>query len=468
MLGVERIGRYEVLGHLASGGMGQVYLARTTGLGGFERQVVVKTLDVVDDEDQFVTMFLDEARLVGSLHHQYIAPVYEVGCDEDGRYFIVMDYIHGETAEAVWRRSHEGDAPAIPTGFALSVVYAVASALDYAHKLCGRDGLPLEIVHRDVSLSNIMIGYQGGVKLIDFGIAKSANRATKTVAGTLKGKFGYLSPEQILRQPVDHRTDVFALGIVLYELTTMERAFLGSSELMTLERITKGDYTPPNKHVANYPQALQAIVEQALAIDPAQRFQSAGEMAHEIESLARALGLALGDPAIIGTMHAFGRNGQTPSQRFARSSQQVRTDRELMARIEAEAAVRDDLTPVVAMPIMPTMPIRPTAPARRLPLALPLPAHLIPDATPTDLPSAVVANVPEEVLDDLTVPVVTPKGGTPLAIGQPQQLSLSYASALRPSTGTAKLLDRRTSRGLWIALVILAIVLGVVVAFVVH
>ncbi len=162
MLGVERIGRYEVLGHLASGGMGQVYLAKTTGLGGFERHVVVKTLDVADDEDQFVTMFLDEARLVGALHHQYIAPVYEVGCDEDGRYFLVMDYIHGETAEAVWKRSHDGDAPAIPIPFALSVVYAVASALDYAHKLCGRDGRPLEIVHRDVSLSNVMIGYDGG------------------------------------------------------------------------------------------------------------------------------------------------------------------------------------------------------------------------------------------------------------------------------------------------------------------
>jgi serine/threonine-protein kinase len=446
MLGVERIGRYEVLSHLASGGMGQVYLARTTGLGGFERHVVVKTLDVADDEDQFVTMFLDEARLVGALHHQYIAPVYEVGCDEDGRYFIVMDYIHGETAEAVWKRSHEGDAPAIPIGFALSVVYAIASALDYAHKLCGRDGLPLEIVHRDVSLSNIMIGYEGGVKLIDFGIAKSANRATKTIAGTLKGKFGYLSPEQILRQPVDHRTDVFALGIVLYELTTMERAFLGSSELITLERITKGEYTPPNKHVANYPQALQAIVEQALSIDPAQRFQTAADMAHEIESLARALGMALGDPAIIGTMHAFGRTGTTKSQRFARSSKQVRTNPELMARIEAEAAAREDKTPVVAMPVM----------------------RVIPEATPTDLQRATVDDVPEEVLDDLTVPVVTPKGGMPLVMEPPQQLSLSYASALRPSTGTAKLLDRHTSRGLWLALAIIAIMLGAIIALAVH
>src|SRR5882757_6932063 len=136
--------------------MGQVYLAKTTGLGGFERHVVVKTLDVDDDDDQFVTMFLDEARLVGTLHHQYITPVYEVGCDEDGRYFLVMDYVHGETAEAVWKRCLE-DGVAIPLGFALTAVTAVARALDYAHRLCAPDGTPLAIVHRDVSLSNVMI-----------------------------------------------------------------------------------------------------------------------------------------------------------------------------------------------------------------------------------------------------------------------------------------------------------------------
>jgi serine/threonine protein kinase len=414
--------------------MGQVYLAKTTGLGGFERHVVVKTLDVSDDEDQFVTMFLDEARLVGALHHQYIAPVYEVGCDEDGRYFIVMDYIDGETAEAVWRRSHDGEAPPISLGFALSVVYAVASALDYAHKVCGTDGKPLEIVHRDVSLSNIMIGYQGGVKLIDFGIAKSANRATKTVAGTLKGKFGYLSPEQILRRPVDHRTDVFALGIVLYELTTMERAFLGSSELMTLERITRGEYTAPSKHVASYPQALEAIIEQALSIDPDDRFQSASEMANEIEALARAAGIALGDTAVVGTMRTFTPKSTTKSQRFARSSSQHRTNPELNV-------VREDPTPVVAMPAM---------------YVPPLPAHLIPESTPVEHPPAVVE---EEILDDLTVPMSTPKGG----------LSLTYASALRPSTGTAKLLPlRKSSLGLWCALAILAISLGAMIALAVR
>jgi serine/threonine-protein kinase len=428
--------------------MGQVYLAKTTGLGGFERHVVVKTLDVADDENQFVTMFLDEARLVGALHHQYIAPVYEVGRDEQGRYFLVMDYIHGETAEAVWKRSHEGDAPAIPIGFALSVVYAVASALDYAHKLCSPDGRPLEIVHRDVSLSNIMIGYQGGVKLIDFGIAKSANRATKTMAGTLKGKFGYLSPEQVLRLPVDHRTDIFALGIVLYELTTMERAFVGNSELVTLERITRGEYTPPSRIVADYPQALEAIVQRALELDPDRRFQTATEMAHELEALGRALGVALGDPAIIGTMRAFGRTGQTKSQRFARATSRVRTDRELMARIEAEAeAQRDDRTPLTPLHAMPTFP-----------------ADLRPESTPTDLPED-VPDVPEIVEEDLTVPVMSPPG--PLAMDLRAPLGVQYASALRPSSGTSRLVPGGI-RPIWIVLAVVAIAIGALIAVAVH
>jgi len=420
--------------------MGHVYLAKTTGLGGFERHVVVKTLDVDDDENQFVTMFLDEARLVGALHHQYIAPVYEVGIDERGRYYIVMDYIHGETAEAVWKRSHEGDAPPIPIGFSISVVYAIASALDYAHKLCGRDGKPLEIVHRDVSLSNIMIGYQGGVKLIDFGIAKSANRATKTMAGTLKGKFGYLSPEQVLRGPVDHRSDIFALGIVLYELTTLERAFMGTSELVTLERITKGEYTLPSRIVANYPQALEAIVQRALELDPDKRFQSAGEMCHELEALARALGMAIGDPAIVGTMHAFGRTGQTKSQRFARASSRVRTDPELIAQIEAASHAREDLTPVVAMAHLP-LPLSP----------------VVADGTPTD-------HIPQHVEDDLTVPVMsTPeRGGLVIA-----PLGVQYASALRPSTGTAKVLPR-DYRALWFAIAVLAVAVGAMVALALH
>ncbi len=327
MFGIQKIGRYEVLNHLASGGMGQVFLARTTGLGGFERQVVVKTLDLSasnDEDDAFVTMFLDEARLVGALHHQYIAPVYEVGCDEEGRYYIVMDFVHGETAEAAFRVSGERSVRP-PLSFSLTVVSCVASALDYAHTLCAADGTPLDIVHRDVSLSNIMCGHDGGVKLIDFGIAKAANRATKTVAGTLKGKIGYLAPEQIHRKNVDHRADIFALGIVLYELTTGVRAFCDPSDLATMERILKADVQRPSEVVDDYPLELERIVMRALQVDPENRFQDAAAMGRELEAYASRSHIPLGHAAIIDVMSRLFAEPRG-RRRIARGSNDLRSD----------------------------------------------------------------------------------------------------------------------------------------------
>jgi len=305
--------------------MGHVYLARATGLGGFERQVVVKTLDlsITDDDESFITMFLDEARLVGALNHQYIAPVYEVGCDEEGHYYLVMDYVHGETAEAVFRACADRSWP-VPLAFSLTVVSCVASALDYAHNLCAADGTPLDIVHRDISLSNVMIGHDGAVKLIDFGIAKAANRATKTQVGTLKGKIGYLAPEQILRKQVDHRADIFALGIVLYELTTRTRAFRESSDLVTLERITNGEIRRPSDLVPQYPPELERIVMKALEVDPANRYQDAATMGREIEALAARIRLPLGHAPIAELMtKLFGEQRNRRRRRLARSSDEV-------------------------------------------------------------------------------------------------------------------------------------------------
>jgi serine/threonine-protein kinase len=310
--------------------MGQVYLARSTGLGGFERQVVVKTLDLGitdDDSDAFVTMFLDEARLVGKLHHQYISPVYEVGCDEEGRYYLVMDYVNGETTEAVFQEAGDKDVQ-LPLAFALSVVSCVASALDYAHNLCAADGTPLDIVHRDVSLSNVMVGYDGGIKLIDFGIAKAANRATKTQVGTMKGKIGYLAPEQVLRKHVDHRADIFALGIVLYELTTQARAFREASDLNTLERITKGEFTLPSKATKGYyyPAELEAIIVKALEVDPDDRYQDVREMGRELEQLAAKLGMQLGHGPVTEVMSRLFAGKQGRRRRLARASNEISTD----------------------------------------------------------------------------------------------------------------------------------------------
>ncbi len=401
LLGVNRIGRYEVLSHLASGGMGQVYLARSTGLGGFERQVVVKTLDlsITDDDDAFVTMFLDEARLVGALHHQYIAPVYEVGCDDEGRYYLVMDYVHGETAEAVYRTSKDASTP-MPLPFALTVVSCVASALDYAHNLCAADGTPLDIVHRDISLSNVMVGYDGAVKLIDFGIAKAANRATKTQVGTLKGKIGYLAPEQVLRKPVDHRADIFALGIVLYELTTATRAFRENSDLVTLERITDGAVRPPRELVADYPPELERIVLKALQVDPDERFQDVGAMGRELEALAARMSLPLGHAAVVDVMTAlFGdRRGR---RRIARGSNDVTTDPHV-ASIEND----DEKTPVVDVAIVEQLDehavraraLRPTTPL--------VPPPRMPEHTPARAQPVGAVAVPSRVPTGPQLPVV--------------------------------------------------------------
>jgi serine/threonine protein kinase len=298
-----RIGRHDLITALATGGMGRVYLGRATGIGGFERKVVIKTLEVpmTAESDPAIAMFLDEARVLGQLHHQHIAGVYEVGKDEDGRHFMVLDYLEGFSAHDVWERAVEFGA-ALPLDFTLTVVSAVANGLHYAHTRKDIDGRPLGIVHRDVTPSNVMIGYDGAVKIIDFGIAMAVHRTTKTQTGFVKGKVGYLSPEQVSGRDVDARTDVFALGILLYELSTQHRAFREPSDLATMQRIKAGKLTRPSQLVSNYPVELEAIVMKALQVDPIDRFADADALRRAVEALGHRLHLVLGDAAIIEVM----------------------------------------------------------------------------------------------------------------------------------------------------------------------
>jgi len=316
-----RIGRYEVIKHLASGGMGKVYLARSFGLAGFERHVVVKMLDLpAAEDDPFVAMFLDEARVVGRMHHQHVAPAYELDCDEDGRYFLVMDYVHGQTAKAAWQRARELRIP-LPLDFTVTVVAAAASALHYAHTLKARDGTSLEIVHRDVSLSNLMIGYDGAIKLIDFGIATAARRSAQTQVGHVKGKVAYMAPEQLFGGAIDRRTDVFALGVVLYELATMTRAFRESSDLETVERIRLGRFVPPAQVLPEFPPDLAHIIDAALAVDPLLRYQDADTLRCDLEAFGRRHRLVVGDAAVIPVMHALFDQRAEPWQASDRTSE---------------------------------------------------------------------------------------------------------------------------------------------------
>ncbi|HUS27428.1 MAG TPA: serine/threonine-protein kinase [Kofleriaceae bacterium] len=281
----QRVGRYEVITHLATGGMAQIYLARQSGLGAFERHVVLKTILRERATDQrFVTMFLDEAKLAATLNHQNIAQVYEVD-QADGAYFMAMEYVHGENARAILETTLRRGWT-IPLELAVMIVSGAAAGLHHAHERRGKNGQPLNIVHRDVSPANIMVGYDGSVKVLDFGIAKAEERATKTVGGTIKGKYGYMSPEQCKGKPIDRRSDIFALGICLYELTTLRRAFKGNDDFETMKRIVAGDVLLPSVAVPGYPRELEAIVLTAMANDPNARFQSGQEMIEALDAFA--------------------------------------------------------------------------------------------------------------------------------------------------------------------------------------
>jgi eukaryotic-like serine/threonine-protein kinase len=335
-----RIGRYEVIQPLAIGSFGDVLLARSIGLGGFERHVVLKTHQLAEtDDEQSVAQFLDEARVLGALHHHHIAPIYEVGREGDVVY-LVIDYVHGQTAHDVMQRTLELGA-ALPLDFALTVVSAAASALHYAHTRRGRDGRPLGIVHRDVSLINVMIGFDGGVKLIDFGIAFATDRAARTEVGFVKGNAGYMAPEQIRGRTVDARTDVFALGTVLYELTTMTRAFRESSEQATMEKIASGALVKPTKVIPDYPVELERIVLRALAVSPKDRYPTAEAMRRELEALGHGLGLVLGDAAVSEVMTQLFDDRREP---WRRAPSRAETDSSAASVPEAIAEDDADVT----------------------------------------------------------------------------------------------------------------------------
>jgi serine/threonine protein kinase len=283
------LGKYQIVRKLADGGMAEIYLARIGGEAGFEKLVVLKRIlpSVAEDRAQ-LHMFLDEARLAATLRHANIAEVIDIGSEGD-TYFFVMEYVLGQDARTLRYQSVEAQQP-IPLAIALAIVCGTAAALAYAHDKRGPDG-PLGLVHRDVSPSNILVSYDGAVKLVDFGIARATSRTTRTLTGVLRGKVPYMSPEQCRGKVLDRRSDLFSLGIVLYELTTGKRPFAGRTEYDTLERIALGDATPPSAIDPTYPRPLEAIVMTALQRDRALRYQTADAMLADLEALISAQGV---------------------------------------------------------------------------------------------------------------------------------------------------------------------------------
>jgi serine/threonine protein kinase len=277
--------------------MARLYIGRATGIGSFERHVVLKMiLPEKANDTTAVQMFLDEARLAASLNHQNVAQVFEVG-EDTGMHFLAMEYVHGQDLRALLAKAGS-TGTRVPLELALTIVAGAASGLHHAHERRTSDGVPMGIVHRDVSPSNLMVGYDGAVKLLDFGIAKATMRSFETQSGIIKGKFAYMSPEQCRGREVDARSDVFSLGILLYEVTTQHRCFRADSDFDTMHRIVTGDVVRPTRLVPSYPQALEAVVMKGLAVDAHQRYQSAGELLEAIESFAMAARMSLSTMAL--------------------------------------------------------------------------------------------------------------------------------------------------------------------------
>jgi serine/threonine protein kinase len=285
-----QIGKYRVVRRLAVGGMAEIYLAEARGIEGFTKHVVLKRiLPQFAQSETFVRLFLNEARVSATLDHPNIATVYDIG-EADGVYFFTMEYLHGEDLGHLLREMVARQAR-LPLEHALTIGVGVAAGLHAAHEKRSPDGRPLGIVHRDVSPSNVVVTYDGGVKLCDFGVAKITSQAELTSTGTLKGKVSYMSPEQCNNEGLDRRSDIFALGVLLYELTTQTRLFKGDSEAATLKMVLDADIAPPSTRIPDYPADLEATILKALHRDRQDRYATARELQIALEEVARAHGL---------------------------------------------------------------------------------------------------------------------------------------------------------------------------------
>jgi len=269
----DRIGKYVVRGKLAEGGMAEIYLATSQGAEGFEKEVVIKRVrSFLATDPGFVDMFIAEARLASQLNHANVVQIFDFAKHED-TYYLAMEYVLGCSLADLSKKCKKLD-ERMPPVLVAHIGAEVARGLHYAHRL-KVNGEPLLLVHRDVTPHNVLLSFDGAVKLTDFGIAKAGNKLTSP--GALKGKFAYMSPEQSRGEAVDARTDVFALGIVLWEMLTGGRLFNADSDVAVLRAVQQGDIPPPSRH-ANIPEDLSAVVMKALERDMEARFQTAGEL----------------------------------------------------------------------------------------------------------------------------------------------------------------------------------------------
>ncbi len=280
---ITQFGPYKLIERISVGGMAEVYKATEHGVEGFERTVAVKRiLPHIAEDDEFITMFKDEAKIAGQLQHGNIAQIYNLGQQGDS-FYIALEYVAGRDLRNIFTRCQQQGRP-MPLAQACFIVMKVGEGLDYAHNKRDKHGRHLNIVHRDVSPPNVLVSYEGEVKLIDFGVAKAAGRVSRTQAGILKGKFGYMSPEQVRGMPLDRRSDVFSLGVVLYETIVGQRLFQGDTDFATLEMVRTVDVPLPSTKNPEIPKELEAIMMKALSGEPETRYQTAMELHDDLQA----------------------------------------------------------------------------------------------------------------------------------------------------------------------------------------
>ena len=297
-----KLGNYELVLRVGRGGMAAVWVARERAVATKDdRLVAVKVmLTELADESEFIKMFLDEVRLVRSIRHPNVVDVYDVG-EHDGMMWMAMEWVEGESLHTVIAEA--GKRRAIPPELAVRIIADAAAGLHAAHELRDLDGSLRGVVHRDISPHNILIGTNGIVKLVDFGVAKAVGRISEaTRAGQLKGKFGYMSPEQALGKGVDRRSDIFSLGIVLFELTTSRRLFRGEHDIETLRLVISGAIPKPTLIDAKYPPELERIVLKALERNVSERYQTAAEFEHDLRAYLKSERLIVPQSGVAGIL----------------------------------------------------------------------------------------------------------------------------------------------------------------------
>ena len=306
-------GKYRLTRKLAAGGMAQIYLATIDGPQGFSKVCVLKRiLPQFANLPDFEEMFVTEAKVAALLQHPNIVQVFDFGRVADN-YYLTMEYIDGTSLNGLMRAASRAGVPLGPR-LAVHLGIPLCDALSYVGSMRLPNGDPLNLVHRDVTPGNVLISNSAEVKLTDFGVVKTSNNAKSTAAGVLKGKFAYMSPEQVRHRPLDHRSDIFSLGVVLYELATGHRLFKRSSIAEMLNAVSNADVPLPSELVPNFPPGVSQILMKALAREPEQRYQSAREMMVDLDNFRQEQHWSSGRRELAALMSSLFPNAAHPSK----------------------------------------------------------------------------------------------------------------------------------------------------------